>query len=330
MSAEKTRSSDIIFWPHLENLAAKREAEKLIARLLKLRGWTKMSAPLAPTALLDMLIITPGLFPLMRQFTDKLYLENIEPQKRKRTQVNLGELEPNGVIGINLNQGETERRFTVAHEIGHWVLGSQVPGHIIYDPYYYNQIEQYCDILASCLAIPEFVLARWLAENNYALSIDCLEKGARVFQINPRDLILRLSLEPQLLDKTTKGVLATYPLEKRRIHILDNNWLPLSATPSWGRITGGLRETGFLEGLRMLENRVGTKRFTTETIRPYRVPERIYKPLTSFCEYKVYSQGRERYLVCVFDFPKPTARDVDRKVEKNLKKLRENYLPASR
>ncbi len=89
------------------------------------------------------------------------------------------------VIIINKNEAITRQRFTLAHEIGHFLL--HTPKEVIYSDYpkFQNlQIEREANIFAASLLIPDFILEEYL---NYSV-----EKISQIFFVSKKVAEIRL------------------------------------------------------------------------------------------------------------------------------------------
>ncbi|MFN3699253.1 MAG: ImmA/IrrE family metallo-endopeptidase [Dictyoglomus sp.] len=89
------------------------------------------------------------------------------------------------VIIINKNDAITRQRFTLAHEIGHFLL--HTPKEAIYSDYpkFQNlQIEREANIFAASLLIPDFILEEYL---NYSV-----EKISQIFFVSKKVAEIRL------------------------------------------------------------------------------------------------------------------------------------------
>lgn len=97
-----------------------------------------------------------------------------------------------GIVGILVNQDHTRprQRFSVAHEIGHWVLQRQPVTHIIAPiaarGRAYDSMERVCDYFAACLLMPR----NWIRDRSeWGMTNAELE---RAFQVSRPALIGRL------------------------------------------------------------------------------------------------------------------------------------------
>lgn len=95
-------------------------------------------------------------------------------------------------IYVNKNHPETRRRFTVAHEIAHYVLHETEIGDGIFDDALYrsglsNQIEIQANGLAADILMPKNAL-----EQRYADDVDVVEL-AREFNVSTEAMSIRLN-----------------------------------------------------------------------------------------------------------------------------------------
>src|SRR5579859_429384 len=82
-----------------------------------------------------------------------------------------GYLLPMGKLGgeiiVNRNDPPERKRFTIAHELGHWVLGliwKKKSGEFKQPPGVpYAVIERWCDKFATNLLMPRFLVEPWIA-----------------------------------------------------------------------------------------------------------------------------------------------------------------------
>jgi len=102
-----------------------------------------------------------------------------------------------GVIGVNKGQHPVRRRFTIAHELGHFLLGHNiekgVDDDIVDDDYDkpYPQ-EREANMFASALLMPsEWVKKEFKAQGSDLSKID-LDKLARTFGVSKQAMTIRL------------------------------------------------------------------------------------------------------------------------------------------
>ncbi len=111
-----------------------------------------------------------------------------------------GYLLPLGRLGaeivINRNDREERRRFTIAHELGHWVLGlvcekkygefQQPPGVARV------ALEKWCDAFATNLLMPADLVSSWLPALDQPLLIDAILRASEVFGVSEEAFFIRV------------------------------------------------------------------------------------------------------------------------------------------
>lgn len=97
------------------------------------------------------------------------------------------------VIGVNENHPKNMRRFTIAHEIGHYLCGHQHYENTFiddekryFDPHFHQERE--ADIFAAELLMPK----EWLEENIKQRGIDALEL-AKIYEVSEQAMWIRLT-----------------------------------------------------------------------------------------------------------------------------------------
>lgn len=107
------------------------------------------------------------------------------------------------VIGVNKNQAEVRQRFSLAHELGHYLMGHENFSHdqIVIDPERKYQdpnflMEQEADEFAAELLMPAYLLKEDLRDNENALAI---AKLANRYKVSEQAMwIQAVNLEPIL------------------------------------------------------------------------------------------------------------------------------------
>lgn len=108
------------------------------------------------------------------------------------------------VIGVNRNHHRNRRRFTVAHELGHWALHSEESGYFVDDftVHYrgdgstrgYDPRESEANAFAASLLMPEDALRNDLAGRRIdASDDDQLSKLADRYEVSLQALTIRLA-----------------------------------------------------------------------------------------------------------------------------------------
>jgi Zn-dependent peptidase ImmA (M78 family) len=111
-----------------------------------------------------------------------------------------GYLLPIGELGaeilINRTDREERKRFTIAHELGHWVLGISLKkkiGHFSQPKNVnYTQIEKWCDRFATNLLMPEASIKASLSQNDPILVIDAIARQASRFKVSEEAFFIRI------------------------------------------------------------------------------------------------------------------------------------------
>ena len=96
-----------------------------------------------------------------------------------------------GIIGVNKNQHPVRRRFTIAHELGHFLLGHGMenPQDEIVDGHFAKSDlrEREANVFASALLMP----SAWVIEAVKKEGLD-IEKLAPMFEVSKQALTIRL------------------------------------------------------------------------------------------------------------------------------------------
>jgi Zn-dependent peptidase ImmA (M78 family) len=111
-----------------------------------------------------------------------------------------GYLLPLGRLGaeiiVNERDPEERRRFTVAHELGHWVLGlicekkfgefKQPPG------VPRATLEKWCDTFATNLLMPAPLVSSWLPPRDQPLLVDAMMRASDAFGVSEEAFFFRV------------------------------------------------------------------------------------------------------------------------------------------
>jgi Zn-dependent peptidase ImmA (M78 family) len=111
-----------------------------------------------------------------------------------------GYLVPIGEIGgtILVNRADTEerKRFTIAHELGHWVLGlavKKVTGRFSQPKDMpYASIERWCDQFATNLLMPEAAIRASITRNDQSLVLESVARAASRFKVSEQAFYIRM------------------------------------------------------------------------------------------------------------------------------------------
>jgi Zn-dependent peptidase ImmA (M78 family) len=100
-------------------------------------------------------------------------------------------------IEVNGNHHDNRRRFTIAHEIAHYVLHPNLIGNELYDDGLYrsgltNRIEAQANKFAQRILMPDHLIQQALSL--YGTDVDAL---AGAFQVSPEAMRIRLGLPPK-------------------------------------------------------------------------------------------------------------------------------------
>lgn len=111
-----------------------------------------------------------------------------------------GYLLPIGDIGaeilVNRNNSDARRAFTIAHEVGHWVLGlicKKKFGTFIQPPGLPKvTIEKWCDAFATNLLMPAQLVRTWLPPKDQPLLVDSILRAAAKFGVSEEAFYIRV------------------------------------------------------------------------------------------------------------------------------------------
>lgn len=100
-------------------------------------------------------------------------------------------------IEVNANHHVNRRRFTIAHEIAHFVLHPHLIGNELYDDGLYrsglsNRVEAQANKFATRILMPDHLIQQ--AVSIHGVDVDAL---ARDFQVSPQAMRIRIGLPPQ-------------------------------------------------------------------------------------------------------------------------------------
>lgn len=101
-------------------------------------------------------------------------------------------------IFVNKDHHANRRRFTIAHEIAHYVLHEEQIGDGIFDDALYrsglsNSIEAQANSLAADILMPWRILNRYISSNINDDGEPNIEELARIFQVSQQSMGFRLS-----------------------------------------------------------------------------------------------------------------------------------------
>jgi len=98
-------------------------------------------------------------------------------------------------ILINKADREERKRFTIAHELGHWVLGISLKkkiGHFSQPKNVrYAEIEKWCDTFATNLLMPQAIVRASLHQTDPMLAIDLVARAAASFRVSEEAFFIR-------------------------------------------------------------------------------------------------------------------------------------------
>jgi len=111
-----------------------------------------------------------------------------------------GYLLPLGRLGaeIVVNKSDTpeRQRFTIAHELGHWVLGliwQKKSGEFQQPPQVPRvDIERWCDSFATNLLMPSELVRPWVSERDKPTLIDTLLRACQTFRVSEQAFFIRI------------------------------------------------------------------------------------------------------------------------------------------
>jgi Zn-dependent peptidase ImmA (M78 family) len=111
-----------------------------------------------------------------------------------------GYLLPIGDLGaeilINIDDREERKRFTVAHELGHWVLGLSLKtevGHFT-QPKDLPRVEteRWCDTFAANILMPEFMVQASVPQTDPLVTLNSITAAASRFKVSEEAFFIRL------------------------------------------------------------------------------------------------------------------------------------------
>src|SRR5688572_9530692 len=100
--------------------------------------------------------------------------------------VDLGEI--GAEIFVKKSKQETRKRFTLAHELGHYLLQSHIRGEVKND-----EVERWCNKFASGLLLPRLMLRTYLRTGGIQQLTEKLQKGPAIFQVSEQAFYMRIS-----------------------------------------------------------------------------------------------------------------------------------------
>jgi len=111
-----------------------------------------------------------------------------------------GYLLPLGKLGaeivVNKSDAPERRRFTIAHELGHWVLGliwQKKSGEFQQPPQIPRaDIEKWCDSFATNLLMPSELVRPWVSEWRKPTLIDTLLRACQTFNVSEQAFFIRV------------------------------------------------------------------------------------------------------------------------------------------
>jgi len=111
-----------------------------------------------------------------------------------------GYLLPLGKLGaeivVNKNDRDERRLFTIAHELGHWVLGlicEKKIGEFRQPPGIPKaSIESWCDAFATNLLMPASFVKEWLPRKEQPILIDAILRAADRFNVSEETFFIRV------------------------------------------------------------------------------------------------------------------------------------------
>jgi Zn-dependent peptidase ImmA (M78 family) len=111
-----------------------------------------------------------------------------------------GYLLPIGELGaeILINKGDHEerKRFTIAHELGHWVLGLSLKkkiGHFAQPKEtIHAETERWCDTFATNILMPEFMIQASVPHADPVVAINFISEAASRFKVSEEAFYIRL------------------------------------------------------------------------------------------------------------------------------------------
>jgi Zn-dependent peptidase ImmA (M78 family) len=110
-----------------------------------------------------------------------------------------GYLLPLGKFGaeivVNKSDPPERRRFTIAHELGHWVLGliwQKKSGEFQQPPVGHVLLEKWCDSFAANLLMPRDLVQPWFPDRVHPSLIDAVLRGRRAFAVSDEAFFIRI------------------------------------------------------------------------------------------------------------------------------------------
>lgn len=101
-----------------------------------------------------------------------------------------------GEIIVNKNDPEERKRFTIAHELGHWILGLMCEkkwGEFRQPPGVSRAtLEKWCDTFATNLLMPAGLVQTWLPPRDQPLLIDAILGASNSFGVSEEAFFIRV------------------------------------------------------------------------------------------------------------------------------------------
>lgn len=148
-------------------------AEKLLAK-------ARIDAP--PVNLNQITSIWPNLFVVEEELDGTGYL------------LPIGEL--GAEILIKKDDSEERKRFTLAHELGHWILGLSLKrkvGHFMQPKNVHHvEIEKWCDTFATNILMPKFMIQASVPQADPILALNMIVNAASRFKVSEEAFFIRL------------------------------------------------------------------------------------------------------------------------------------------
>jgi len=139
-----------------------------------------------------------------------------------------GYLLPIGELGaeilINKKDSEVRRRFTIAHELGHWVLGISLKkkvGHFAQPKNVLHvELEKWCDRFATNILMPRFMIEASVQQEDLLLALNTISNSAARFKVSEEAFFIRLweTLRFQVAFVISKG------LSRKREYLLQRSF----------------------------------------------------------------------------------------------------------
>lgn len=218
-------------------------------------------------------------------------------------------IEENGfrVIEVNLSVNRGRRQFSVAHEIGHAIIGDASERGIHATDV---RLEGFCDEFASRLILPDNLLVSWFQRHNGVISIGSIESGADELAVSILAFVKRLG-ESDLTDKAERAaIVSRFDVKrKRRTDFALRSFVV--AVPSWGFVPNNrsLRSMEFDTGIRAFEELSNGNsheiRCCEGSLRVQMRPGGKTFVLETNIEHKIYRPSDRPFLLSAFDWPQP-------------------------